>query len=468
MDTNTTSKVKILLVEDEALIALHEADMLKKNGYEVIVASDDGSAIEAVRQDASISLILLDVDLGAGIDISRIVSEIEAIRALPVIILTHYEDKSVIETIKNITRYGYVLKNSGEHILIGTIDKALELFKAHQETKKSEKLYRAVLTDISDAVFVTDESGAFIFICPNLDVLFGYSVAEVETFQNIKNLLGDLVISKKELDKKGEIVNVERKITDKNGDPHQVLINIKRVEIGRGTRLYTCRDITALRESENKYRDLAAHINLLREEQEQHIARELHDGLGQDMALVRLQLVRMIKEHACLEKQLGPVIKRVDKMIGSVRSIVTHLRPFPLDEVGLQSAIEARLEELTETTGIACTKLTLPDALSVSPHVLQSVYKIFQEALANVARHADASEIAVVLSVEEESLRLKVKDNGKGLEIEETIGLHTFGLLGMFERAELLGGELSVSGNPGQGTEVVFSLPLHKVLQEMK
>lgn len=466
---NGPSGTKILLVEDEALIAMHEAKMLGKYGYHVEIAVDGPDAVKKVRDDPKISLMLLDVNLGAGSDISSIVSEIEEIRELPIIILTNYEDKSIIDTIRDITRYGYVLKSSGEHVLVGSIDKALELFKVHQETKRSEKLYRAVLTNISDAVFLTDEAGDFIFICPNLDILFGYSVEEVAAFKNIQNLLGDIVVPAGELDKQLEVANVERQIKDKRGERHTILVNVKRVDIGKGTRLYTCRDITdlrmkeeALRESENKYRDLAAHINMLREEKEQQLARDLHDGIGQEMALLRLQLGRQIKEQECSEGLLEPIILKIDGMIRSLRSIVGNLRPFPLDEVGLQSAIEARLEEFQEETGIILGEIVLPEAVKAPPRILQGIYKIFQEALANIARHSSATEVYVSLSVHNDIPRLTVADNGTGIRGRDVSGTGSFGLLGMFERAELLGGELTVSDRPGGGTEVVLVLPALK------
>lgn len=344
----------ILLVEDEAVIALNEANTLERHGFRVIIAYRGREVPERLREEPAIALILLDIDLGDGTDTTELVSEIEKERELPIIILTNHADKKIVDKVKDITRYGYVLKTSGEFVLIESIRKALELFNAHKETKRSER----------------------------------------------------------------------------------------------------------------QYKDLAAHLQMLREEENAHIARELHDGLGQDLSLLRLSLSRLVKEGKVSEEDVKPLIERVGGVIDSVRSIVTNLRPFPLDEFGLQSAVEARLEELEESTGIACSADLPPGEIHAFPRALQGVYKIFQEAIANVARHAVATEIKVFLRVEEGFLVLHVIDNGDGIREDDLEGVQAFGILGMYERAELLGARLTIAGNPGKGTEVFLKVPLAKTKDE--
>lgn len=130
-----------------------------------------------------------------------------------------------------------------------------------------EELYRLTLSNISDAVFLTDDRGKLIFICPNVDVLFGYSVSEVEAMEDIHQLIGYLSFPADALEKTGELTNIERTVYDKHGNEHSVLINIKRVSMGLGTRLYTCRDISdrrnmqeSLRQHEAQYRSLIEHL----------------------------------------------------------------------------------------------------------------------------------------------------------------------------------------------------------------
>ncbi len=135
------------------------------------------------------------------------------------------------------------------------------LMEAEDALKESEELYRLTLSNISDAVFVTDEHGSFTFICPNVHILFGYSDDEVNAFGNIAALLGDNLFAPEDLEAAGEIPNIEREIVDKSGRSHDVLISVKRVFIRGGTLLYSCRDVTerkrveeALQSSEEKLR----------------------------------------------------------------------------------------------------------------------------------------------------------------------------------------------------------------------
>lgn len=463
---------KILLIEDEVLIALNEAELLERHGFTVVIAHTGDSAVQLVRDDPDIKLILLDVNLGDGSSTVDVAGRIDSIRELPVIILTGYTNRQVIDTIGEITRYGYILKGSGEYVLIESVRKALELFEVHRATKSSEKLYRTILSNISDAVFLTDEDDNFQFVCPNFNVIFGYAVEEIFSFGSISKLFGDTVVGGADLDVKGEVTNIEREVTDKYGKKHIVLVNVKRVSIGGGTRLYTCRDISslrqkeaALRESEKQYKNLAAHLQLLLEEHDQHISRELHDGLGQDLALLRMNLQRIAKENSSAAPSVAPLVNRVSGIIESVRTIISDLRPFPLDEFGLQSAIEERLEEFREATGIGYEIRGLPVRIHAPPQVLQGVYKIFQEALVNVMKHASATEISICLTLVDGWLLFEMADNGRGFEGEETETAGTFGLLGMFERTELLGGRLTICGNRGEGMELVLKIPLNKSLQ---
>ena len=153
--------------------------------------------------------------------------------------------------------------------LDGSLSK-LEIFRditerklMEEELRESEELHRITLSAMSDAVFITDETGEMTFICPNVDVIFGYSVQEVNEMGNISFLLGDLFFDINELESTNEIPNIERLITDKSGQQHTLLVTVKRVDIRGGTVLYTCRDITErkqieeqLKESEKRYRTL--------------------------------------------------------------------------------------------------------------------------------------------------------------------------------------------------------------------
>src|SRR5262249_10616394 len=135
-------------------------------------------------------------------------------------------------------------------------EQIVERQRAEEALRESEELHRVTLSRISDAVFITEEAGAFTYICPNASVIFGYSPEEVRTLGNIKRLIGNGVFDRCELDVAGEIQNIEREVKDKAGSCHAILVNVKRVSIKGGSLLYTCRDITGRKQAEGKIRRL--------------------------------------------------------------------------------------------------------------------------------------------------------------------------------------------------------------------
>ena len=130
---------KILLVEDEVLIAMNEAQTLQKHGYEVVTAYKGEKAVAIVEQDPEISLILMDIDLGKGLDGTEAAQKILEIHELPIVFLTSHSEKEYVDKVKKITGYGYVLKNNGEFVLIESIEMAFRLYNAHIEMKRQKE-----------------------------------------------------------------------------------------------------------------------------------------------------------------------------------------------------------------------------------------------------------------------------------------------------------------------------------------
>ncbi|MBN1290550.1 MAG: PAS domain S-box protein [Candidatus Latescibacteria bacterium] len=144
-----------------------------------------------------------------------------------------------------------------ERFTLSSFRDITEKVKTEDELRRSEELYRITLSNISDAVFITDETGVFTFVCPNVDTIFGYTHEEVSALANIALLLGDKLFDPAELKNSGELQNIAWDIVDKKGDKHNLLVNVKSVAIKGGTILYTCRDITELKRVEKKILDLA-------------------------------------------------------------------------------------------------------------------------------------------------------------------------------------------------------------------
>ena len=218
-----------------------------------------------------------------------------------------------------------------------------------------------------------------------------------------------------------------------------------------------------LKESEDKLRRLAAHLISVREEERAHIAREIHDELGQVLTGLKMEvtwLAKRLREKPLIEKT-DSMCKLIDTTVQTVRKIATGLRPEMLDDMGVIAAVGWQAKEFQKRTGIRC-RAKLPPEVKLDMDVSTTMFRIFQEILTNVARHSRATRVDIELLDTDEKLELDVADNGIGIPEGELRGRKSLGLLGMQERALLFGGEVNVSGVPGQGTRVAVSIPFPK------
>ena len=221
-----------------------------------------------------------------------------------------------------------------------------------------------------------------------------------------------------------------------------------------------------LRDSRSQLRELSAYLQSVREEERTRIARELHDELGQMLTAIQLGLgaldsaLHAGSDASALQQGLGSLVALADSASQAVQRLATDLRPPILDGLGLAAALEWQTDAFVERTGIAC-ELVLPQQLP--PFISEidtAVFRIVQEALTNVARHAAATRAEVTLQLEENGLTLRIVDNGKGMLLSAPDGRRRLGLVGMRERAYMLGGELKLQSSPGKGTQIEVTLPL--------
>ena len=219
----------------------------------------------------------------------------------------------------------------------------------------------------------------------------------------------------------------------------------------------------ALRGSLDELRALAARLQTIREEERTRVAREIHDELGQALTAIKLEsalLIRGLPVEAKEElNRAQSIVELVEGTIQAVRRISTELRPAILDDMGLVAAVEWAAAEFQNRTGMKC-RLDLPrDDLVIDRESATALFRMLQETLTNVARHAHATEVNVSLASENGSLVLEIQDNGVGIAKERLSASTSLGILGMRERAILLGGELIVEGAPGKGTRATVRIP---------
>ena len=222
------------------------------------------------------------------------------------------------------------------------------------------------------------------------------------------------------------------------------------------------RAVEELEISHEELRNLAAHLQSVREEERLKIAREIHDELGQILTALKLDLNyvqgKLPADQQVLQEKMQSDIALVDECIQSVKKICNELRPGLLDHLGIEAALEWQAEEFQRRTGIRCRVSFSPDSLDIDIDRATALFRIFQEALTNVIKHSKATTVTSKLSERDNSIIFEIADNGIGISEENMRKVNSFGLLGMRERVRMWDGHLSI-GNGGKGTTITILIP---------
>jgi PAS domain S-box-containing protein len=353
------------------------------------------------------------------------------------------------------------------------------------------RLHADIIDSSGDAIISRELDGTVLTWNPAAQRLFGYSGAQM-VGANIDKLYSDNTPSAERnlTDRavRGEsILNFESVRRRKDGTDVQVAITLSLVRDREGRITGSSaifRDITErkrmeaelqrlihdqqqaqaqLRESRDRLRELSSALQTIREEEKSRIARELHDELGQALTALKMDAVAIAGEldaaQDSVRKRTDGMKQLIDATVASVRRIAADLRPVMLDNLGLVPTLEWLTNEVSDRTGIRVT-LDVPDEnLGVGGDAATAIFRIVQEALTNVARHSGANEVAVEVIHDGGTVVVRVGDNGKGMAAQDANKARSFGLLGMRERAYVLGGELTVSRAPQGGTLVEAVIP---------
>lgn len=222
-------------------------------------------------------------------------------------------------------------------------------------------------------------------------------------------------------------------------------------------------EVRERKNAEDQLRALAARQERVREDERTRLAREIHDALGQMCTALKMDIAwiakRLPKEEKRLVEKSDAALKLVGDLIKSLRRLSAELRPSTLDALGLVASIEWQAQQFELHTGIRC-QLFLPEKdLVLDKERSTAIFRIFQETLTNVARHAGATAVQTSLVVGDTNIALITHDNGAGFDVAAAERKGSLGLLGMKERAHLLGGDFKISSVPGKGTTVVVHIP---------
>ena len=262
----------------------------------------------------------------------------------------------------------------------------------------------------------------------------------------------------------------ERKLKRKDGSILDIEINSKFLSDGRF--LAFIRDITERKKAENELnssyraiRKLTSHLQNAREEERTHIAREIHDELGQQLTVLKMDISWLTKKIKQLENQqlndkAAEIIRMLNDTVNTVRRISSDLRPVLLDDLGLAAAIEWHLMEFGKRSGIKTEFFTLESAIEIPRATATGLFRIYQESITNIARHSEATEVMVELFIEDKVVTMAIADNGKGFDVTSIGRKKTLGVLGMQERTVMMGGTFRIKRNPAKGMKVEVHVPV--------
>lgn len=355
-----------------------------------------------------------------------------------------------------------------------TID-ITEKRKAEIELKQSEERYRTLVEQAVDAIALYDEKGKVLDVNSGASKLLGYSKEELSKMYLHEILLEEEINDnpvRYDILEKGHSTVKQRRMKRKDGSV--VITEVRSQQLPDGRFLSVVRDLTEriqkeqeLNESYKAVRKLTAHLQKIREEERSHIAREIHDELGQQLTVMKMDVSwinkKITESEGAIKERLQGLLHMLDNTVKSVRRISSELRPSLLDDLGLIAAMEWQLNEFERRSGIK-TSFTAPDdEINLSNDVKTALFRIFQESLTNVARHSEADSLSVSFVQNNGDLILAIADNGKGFDKQVISERRTLGILGMNERSMMIGGSYEIISEPGQGTKVSIKIPVKEI-----
>jgi PAS domain S-box-containing protein len=365
--------------------------------------------------------------------------------------------------------------------VVRDISFTLEIFEKEELRKKAEKALRiekqfsdSIINMLPGVFYMYDERLRFLRWNNRFEEVSGYSRDEfagmtVLDFFHGKQL--ELIRQKTE----GVFVtgrcDVEAELSTRTGENIPFYFSGTKISyrdnpcvLGIGFDISRIKEAeNLLRQSEEDLRDLASNLQDVREEERAAIAREIHDELGQQLTAIKLDvswLDRKITGDAIIKERINGVLTMLTEMIHTIRRISTQLRPSILDDLGLIEALKWLARDFQKRTGILIELDCPEETLKVEPAVTTGLFRLFQETLTNIARHAEATLVSSRLYVEDGRLTLTIMDNGKGFDPAAAKKKKTLGLLGMKERTLMMKGDYEIDSQPGKGTSLRFSIPL--------
>lgn len=483
--------LRALLVEDNDGDALLVERALSDGGFTVTARRVEREAgMRAALGEGGWDVVLSDYNLPgfsarAALSLTR-----EADADIPFIVVSGAIGEQNVVALMQQGVSDFVMKDKLARLapVVGHALEAARLRREHRQAqmylRESEKLLRGVTVSLGEGLIVQNSRREMVMMNPEAERLLGWAEGELLDRDALNLIYWQGLDGVPEVDFSGELFSVLRgSICRKNEDVFvrrdgsRMPVSIVASPILEQDQVIAVvlafQDISQRKQIEHdlimsreQLRELSAHLQTVREEERAHLSRELHDGLGQMLAVIKLDAKWFTERRAAdddLAQRRGEgMIALLDRTVDTMRRMASDLRPVMLDDLGLLAAVEWLAEEVAEHSGLDI-RMTLDmhgGEELLSGEAKTALYRITQECLTNVVRHAQATQVLISLGCANDTVILVVSDNGHGMISTESAKSGSYGLLGMRERAYALGGRLEINALPGDGVSVEVEIPL--------
>jgi two-component system sensor histidine kinase UhpB len=479
--------MRILMVEahpgDAGLLREHlDGDGSGAEVFQIVGVDRLALALQSLDK-ADFEAVLLDLSLPDSQGIGTLTRMHAAKPGMPIVVLSSVDDEVLGLQVLRAGAQDYLVKGElTASLLRRSLRYAVERKRAEVELRRSEIFLESIVEHIPNMIFVKDARELrFVRLNKAGEDLLGHTrhdligksdydffpKDEADFFTGAdRDVLGNrevLDIPEEPILTKGKglryLHTKKIPILDENGQP-LYLLGISE-------------DITERKRAESQLqrsfallRTLSQRLDVVREQERTRIARELHDELGVRMTCMKMDLSRllaMMREplfpREKMEEKIRSMGAEVDTTIAEVQRLAAELRPGVLDDLGLVAAIEWQCQDFERRSGIRCLCEASFDEIKISPSRATAAFRICQEALVNIARHAKATFVRVLVKESGDDVLIEIQDNGQGIPAERVNEASSLGLLGMKERSMAIGGRLEIAGWPGKGTTVTLRFP---------
>lgn len=482
----------VLIVQPHTGLARSQRKQIEEAGHQVVCVTSSAEAIESVSR-GEFALMVLEYILPGEIDGLETYAHLKADGYdLPVILVTDSTDETVLLKALRAGVVDFFRRTPGYlNLLAASISRRIGQVRVPVQNVATQSRLHGIIESAKDAIIAVNQDQRITLFNPAAEKMFCCTAKEALAQPITRFLPREFSSEQAGHDAAGEpssntTVSLSTSIPFQTrgrrntGEEFPLEATLSRFEIDK-RKFYTLmvRDIServraeqalqqALQQTAKhaeQLKAMTAHLQRVREEERTRIAREIHDELGQTLTGLKMDVSWLGKKLSAdepppLQEKIKQMASMIDTMILTVKRIGTELRPAVLDSLGLMAALEWLTQDFEKRLGVPCAFLSDREDIVIDAERATALFRICQEALTNVIRHAEANNVVVRVRNEDSVLILEVEDDGKGLPVDEAKQGTSFGLLGMRERTMLLNGQFEVNRRPTGGTVVRAAIPL--------